>query len=59
MKIGKFICKNDKDSVARSILRDEVVEEVPSDDKLINCKDDKNVFISELLPATPSWKNMN
>lgn len=61
MKIGRLICKNDKDSVASSILLDEVSEEevLPKFDMLINDREDKNVFIYELFPATPSWKNMN
>lgn len=62
--IGTFICKNDNDYVQSNILLFDVVFVlllVPPDidDIDITFNDCKNVFIYELLPATPSWKNIN
>jgi hypothetical protein len=59
--IGTLICKNERDYVSNSILLvDDVFDDPPEiEDILITFKDYKNVFIYELLPATPSWKNIN
>ncbi len=59
--IGTLIYKNERDYVYNSILLVEgVLDDTPEiEDILITFKDFKNVFIYELLPATPSWKNIN